>query len=442
MPDEIGTVATTAAATTTAVAEPPTVETTETTPAAEPKEIETTPGEEPTEEPGEGGGEEEDLSPDGRKIDAKTRTAIAALKKADPVAAKAVRDAYFSNQALLHELGAQTPKEAIAKIRMANATIESLGGQEGIDNLQGEVNDYRAEIDQFANGDKGLIEQLYESNADATVTSAINVLEVLESKDRNRFDQAILPSLARRMEEAGVNRSVAELAELIKEGKGQEAYDLLSKIGSWLANIKEKAKGHLEGREKKDPAAEANARDRAEIATERTQIYEGKIGSEVNRRNNQALSKQTTGFFNDLKLAAEGRREFIGGLQSRIWAAMKADKTFQRLAHAIKGKGDVQATADFVANKFDELLPEMFTKHRNALYPNYRPGKPTTKAAAATTTNGAKPKPETKAAATTGDYAQGARPKHEEVDWAKTPDVMWITGKAVLKNGQKRQFAF
>src|SRR5262249_221817 len=109
--------------------------------------------------------DEIDYEQDGRKVDDKTKKAIAELAKTNKDAARAVRDAYFRPTALLKELPeAKTFDEAIKTVRGMKATIESLGGEEGITKLNEEVGDYRREIDQFAKGDPALIKQLYEAN--------------------------------------------------------------------------------------------------------------------------------------------------------------------------------------------------------------------------------------------------------------------------------------
>jgi len=368
-----------------------------------------------------------DIETDGRKIDAATRKEIAELKKTNPAAAKKWAESYFRNQAIMKEFPeAKNLGEVIAQVRQAKATIDSLGGEAGINELQEEVSDYREEIAQFAAGDVKLLEKLYDANPEATVTQAQNLMELLEAKDMKSFDRAILPTLAKRLETAGLNQSVKNLLALVKEGKGQDAYDLLGEVDKWLNGIKTKAKEFTDGRAVKDPKADALTERERAVETKERESYERSIGSEVNRANNTALAKQTADLFKQLKLEPDGRREFINALQSRIWAAMKADKGFQRLAHAIKAKGDVDKTAKFVADKFEELLPAHFTKLRNAMYPNIgaAPAKPKPGAAGG---NG-KPTPVV--------IAAGQRPKQDQVDWEKTTNTMWIAGKAYLKDGR------
>jgi hypothetical protein len=366
-----------------------------------------------------------DIETDGRKIDAATRKDIAELKKTNPAAAKKWAESYFRTQAVMKEFPeAKNISEVISQVRQAKATIESLGGEQGIQELQGEVADYREEIAQFAAGDVKLLEKLYDANPEATVTQAQNLMGLLEAKDMKAFDQALLPSLAKRLETSGLTRSVDNLIALVKKGDGQAAYDLLGEVKKWLGGIADKAK-EFGSSKPRDPREDVIAEREKALETKERESYERAIGSEVNKSNNSALSRVTADLFKELKLDNEGKREFIGALQSRVWAAMKADKGFQRLAHALKSKGDAEKTAKFVAAKFEELLPSQFERLRNAMYPNIgRTAKPTPKP------NGA----QQKVAPIT--VQAGQRPKHDQVDWSKTTDMMWATGRAYLRDGK------
>jgi hypothetical protein len=394
-------------------------------------------------------GDDDDLNfeRDGRKVDAKTRDAIGKLAKIDKVAAKAVRDSYFANQAVIKETGATDMRQAVAKIRTMNATIEALGGDEGITNLQTEVEDYRTEIDQFSNGDPALLNQLWEANPDATANMAAAALEMIGAKDIERLDKALLPTFNSRIKRAGLPDTVSAIQKLLEAGEGQKAYDTLQKVAEWLKGIDGNATKQLELKSARNPEKEALDRDRQKLNTERSEMLENKISADVNRLNNRAMSKAVEPFFKEMKLSVEGRREFVNGLQSKIWAAMKADKSFQMRAKAVRAKGDTDAVARFANDKFTELLPEMFRAHRNALYPSYATRKPKPKPkndAGGGAGAGDKGKGNANANGNAGGGANGVvktlttHPGNDNIDWTKTSDPAWITGKNVfLKNGQR-----
>lgn len=384
---------------------------------------------------GEEGAEAEsdgsEFETDGRKIDDKTRKALAALKKVDPAAAKLVADAYFRHDA--YKKVFPTVHEA----RGAKATIEALGGQEGIQDLQTEVGDYRNEITQFAKGDPQLISELWESNPEGLELSTAASIEMLGSKSAEAFDRVVVPAMVARLEKAGFYNALATLGEHIKAGDGQKAYDLLTEVGKFFTEAKTLSKKQLDLKARVDPERQKFDQERQEFERQKHQEYEGRIATNANTLNNRAMSRVVEPFFKELKIPTEGRREFVQGLQNKVWAAMKADKAFQMQARTIQKKGDAAETAEFIHEKFAELLPGIFRTYRNSLYPNYSRLKTTKPAAGANgNANGKGPTPPAKNIT----VGQGQRPKHSDVDWTKTSDLDWIRGKAVLVNGKSITF--
>src|ERR1700687_1930345 len=358
---------------------------------------EETPEEHGEEEHPEGEEDEADYtSGDGRKIlDAKLRKGIAELRKTDKVAAKAVADAYFSRQAILKEFPeAKSASDAIQQIRGMRATLESFGGEQGLTDMKSEVEDWRGEGDQFADGDPALIEKLGEAavkgdNVQAMVDNAQNILNWLKDyKKGELFDQALLPALAERLEGANffgapsdMEKALTTVDPTTKTVDGQKVYDILQNMKAWAKGISEKGaqfKKDRESRPKVDPEREALTRDREKLNQERTQHFEENVNSNLAQFNNKAISKTVEPFFRDLKLPNDGRREFVNALQSRIWAAQKADKVSQTNAASQKKKSSPLQFAEFVARDFAERLPTHFKNLRNSMYPNWKPKAPGT----------------------------------------------------------------
>lgn len=392
---------------------------------------------------GAGEGDEldlEGLETDGRKVDAATRKALAALKKVDPAAAKQLFADHGRAERIREELGVKNLSEAVNKVRQMSATLESVGGEEGLTDLQGEVEDYRTEIAQFSNGDPALLTQLREANPEQFANMVTQGLEQMaQHMSAEQFDNAILPTMVARLDKAGWFASVPQLLELIKEGKGQEAYDLTTKMASWLNNAKGMVKKQLDLKSQKNPEREQLDRDRAKLNQDKQEAFESSVSVDVNRSNNTATSKLVEPFFKDLKLQPEGRREFINALNSRIWKAMEKDASFQRAAKSLLAKGDKDRSARFVSAKFAELLPEAFRNLRNAMYPNYVRGGTKTSAnagkknAGAGGGAGANGKGNGAGGAAAVNYT-GGKPNRDDVDWARTSETLWISGRAFLKN--------
>jgi len=402
-------------------------------------------------EAGDEGSEEAELSGggDASPAELKIRKDIAELKKTNPEAAKQWAKEHYSLGAYQKEFG--TVQEA----RGAKATIDSLGGEEGINALQDEVGDFRKEIAQFRDGDPALLQDLYANSPESTINAAQNLMDMLMEKNGEHFDQAVIPAMYARLDGGGAYKAMARIdatldviQKAIEEGDGQKAYDIMQQLRNpevtdsfaqmkaWFGHLKNLAQknGEKQQKSKVDPEREAFDRERQEFAEQKAKEVDTRIGEGVTKLNNTSMSKLTDTFFKDIKLPPVGRAKFLKNLESEIYAAMRKDKTYQRQANNKKSKGDNEATIRFMNAKFAELLPHHFRELRNSLYPNWKPGqatppaKPNANGTAAT--NGAR-------TATTQASGAVTKPNREDVDWNKTDQLNWISGKGiVLKNGK------
>jgi hypothetical protein len=456
MPEDIGSIGSAAAVAEVAPAE---IEETPTSvpagdaapPAGPPKPTEPPEPAEPTEpvEPEPGPEEEESgLGDVEESPDAQVGKQISDLKKSNPAAAKAWAKDHYSLNAYKQEF------PSVQEARSAKATLESLGGEEGINDLTSEVGDYRNEIEQFSNGDPELLNQLYEANPDALATAGQNLLQLFGERNTGLYDKIIAPAMSTRLADADVYSEFDRLLNFVKEGDGQSAWDTGLKIRNWFEKLQRFAQSNgREARQKVNPEAEALAREREEVAQERSVMRETAIRNDVNTMNMSATKKVVDPFFREVKLTNDGKKSFVDQLNSRIYAMMKGDKTFQRNFKNIRDKGDNARAARFVAGKFAELLPGQFRKLRDALYPNYQRGgtkvvRPNGAAAAGTPAAPKGPVPVPAHGKITGKSGKSYRtdsngwlidkPDDIDVDRSKTDMVQWIAGKGVmLTNGQR-----
>jgi hypothetical protein len=351
---------------------------------------------------------------DGRKIEANVKNALSEIKKTNPQAAKTLQANYFENKAFKQEF--PTVQEA----RNAKLALENLGGEEGIEALNSEVADYRNEIQQFANGDPNLLKQLQEANPESFVNMTGNALDLLKQTNKQAYEQARTPVVADYMESERINDAIVQLANYIKEGKGQEAYDLTRWVAQKLGALKtandERAKAP-----KVDPRQQELDTQRQEIAQEKEKMYQESVGRVFGPMNEQVVNKLISPVIKQMKLKGDGLRDFKNGFYQKVFAAIKADKTLQRQAQALMAKGDADKAGRFLASKFAELAPSVFTKYRNSLYPNL--AKAST-AKAQTTGTGQKAAPKA---------VPGKVYTREQVDLRNTPAEYIITGQAYLK---------
>jgi len=88
--------------------------------------------------------------------------------------------------------------------RQAKATIDALGGQEGINATAREVQDYRTEVEQFSNGDRDLIEKLYKGNPDSTVRWLSCTRHLRGERNQKAIDDLLLHPIVQRLQQGRI----------------------------------------------------------------------------------------------------------------------------------------------------------------------------------------------------------------------------------------------
>jgi hypothetical protein len=411
-------------------------------------------------EPGDKGGEGEgepipDENPyDGRKVDDATKKQLAALRKADPNLAKTAAEAIFSRKAILAEFpDAKGVGDVINSIREIKQTLEAVGGQEGLTALQENNRKYETEIEQFANGDMALLEDLHQSDPNGLALSIENGLQLLMERNGTNgdlFDKAMAVPFASRIRQAGLHTALAKIDEAIKSENVDDLIKTITGIKNWVGQVDRYAEEVGKGKDptKLDPRERALNDREQKIKTQETErqkadyvAYENKVGAGVNTLANEALKPLIDGAVKDLKLQGPGAKRLTDAVQSEIWAKMKADKTFQRNAQAIVKKGDAEKSSQFIAAKFKSLLRDTYRSVFNELYPNA--GSARTSSTTGANSGGGKAAPAAggaKAAPANKVAYKGGRPGFDMVEWSKTPDEDWLRGVAVLTDGTKITF--
>jgi hypothetical protein len=356
---------------------------------------------------------------DARKVEASVRTELANIAKTKPEVAKTLRESYFKTRQFEAEF--KTPAEA----KTAKMTLETLGGTEGIEQLQSKVTDYDREIEQFANGDVGLIEDIHNGNPEGVLTMAGNTLDFLAERNPKGYSEVMTPQVVRFMKANGYYKGMQKLEALVKAGKGQESFDLIQEFKEHMAVMETTASQRVKTKEI-DPDREKLNKEREEVKTEKEKIYSENINNHLTTLTNGPLAEVVDPMVKELGLEDEGKREFVNEIYKRTWAAMKADTAWQKLAQAKKSKGDAKAMAEFAAAKFNELAPEIARKYRNTMYP----ARGTKKQAAPA--NGKQQGPQA---------VPGKVYDRSAVDLENTPDMLIVTGRAYLK-GSKNIVAY
>ncbi len=313
------------------------VETTETTESESP--VEQVEGESEGTEPVEGEVEGEASAP---LPYAKVKGLIESLKKTDPQLAKEVKNLYFAQQAI-----AQAAPGGLPQIKEALATVEELGGAEGVQGIKAQQAEW-AEIDQkFADGDASVLDLFAKENPEGYAKLADGYLSKLASTDRDTYNRVTSGIFAATLDSWQFTPIVDALIQNMSQVVDENQRPLLSREVAALKELQGKYNG-IKELSTKQPTKEVDtekqkiAAERAEVAAERA-----KIAGEYVARETDTYAKAKY----DTLIPAEAR---VQGLNLDLMKKSDAYETFineidGEVAKLIIGSGKAQQVQALLA---------------------------------------------------------------------------------------------
>ena len=373
-------------------------------------------------EPGAEAGEVETETPEGEEAEGAPKRLITEkdvtksleeLKKTNPRIAGELRKAYFDSKKFREFF--QNPAAA----QQAHELLETVGGEEGIGSMQGEVQEYAQELTGMAQGDPKLIDELAADFPDGLAKLTPVALDKLQSANPAAYDRTMAKHMARIFRDKNVTNVVRRAIELTQDGKGQQVFDTLSRLQQWMTGIEDLASKEPETRSADDPK-QKEIQQREETLNQREQrIFTSTVAKQVTTSMNRIIEKHLAPLMKGRKLTLEQKQELASGTSSRIAAALKSDTVYQRRLKALLEQGDVAKIDRFVSSHVEQRAAKAAQAKWTAS------GFSGTKAAA----NGAGGGQRTRT-------ITGKKPSSADIDWTKDPRrERFANGEATLKNG-------
>jgi hypothetical protein len=373
-------------------------------------------GDEETDEEA-GGGEVE--KPDTRAVSAaQIKKAIDELKKIDPKVAEIARRGIYENGDYRRAVG------SVAQARELADTFESLGGHEGIADMQQEVGDYAQELTSMAQGDPSVIEDLARDFPGGLVKLVPHAVDKLQTVDPGAYEHLAARIVSGTFQDKGVASRMDRLAELISDGKQREAFELTKQIREWMSAVKGIAGQRPQSREETPEARQA--RETLEAAnTKEMNIFRGQVAGVVIKGMNEAITKALAPQIKSLKLTTPQKDALQNRVRTRLASVFERDDRYQdRMAQLLRA-GDINAIRRFLRGRLDRNMVRKAVARELALG-NFRVKRAPAAAASAGGSN---------ASGTVLKVAK--KPTPDQIDWSRDRGRMRFTkGEATLKNGK------
>jgi hypothetical protein len=371
----------------------------------------------------ETGVETENLNADGSEKSAEEQTAFktAAAKAASDKAIdtkatpdnvrkglKALRDADPKNASIVKELhGAyerfnayKTEFPTVQSAKEAKAFIESIGGEEGYEKLTQSSEAVKATDELLYAADpqlwKNVIEDLKASgHPEAFGKLAPAYLSELKAHDQTAYYETFKPHFLQGLKDSNMGPMIAYLNAALgaKDAEGKAAPDirkiaeLVGNMSGWYKDIEEEDKARTKeptvSVEQKKFLEEKAAFEKTKATDAQTKVseWENTTAETADKSSNVTLGKALSPFlqmpyFKDFP--RESKVDLGNGIKERLYAMLKADKSYQTQMTALWKGGNNEANNAKIQKVHQDWLNdhsvEVVTKTVQQRYPGYAKG--------------------------------------------------------------------
>jgi hypothetical protein len=413
--------------------------------------VEETPLEtEVTQEAAEGGEGETKTPAD--KVDNRTnpdaiRKALRAWRDSSPENAEVARKL---NYIVGHEQGYTKVFPKVEEARQAKFVLDSVGGAEGIATLQSTLKSVNETDQLLYNGDPRVLDNILEDmkregKLDAFGKLASPFLDKLKSTDEKAYYSALRPHFFQGIVDSGLPDVLDGLEAALGnqvDGKPSPNVEtikgLVAEMRKWLSGLNKSVKTV------KDPELESRRqafeKEQSDFRSQQSKAFQNEVNTDWNHINNMELGSALKPY---LKLpfaknwTDATKKSVANEIMSTFLADLKGDKAYQMQMDAYwsDAKPDKSKILELHKGKTKLIAARVVKDVLDARYPGFSsvkgaPVKPTAKPNAAPAT-----------ATTAKPIYQTTMPKNEDVDWDKTSDNLYATGRFFDRRGAFRTWS-
>jgi hypothetical protein len=286
----------------------------------------------------------------------------AALKtlRDNPATAKVARtlnDNYFRGEAFRKSF--ESPAAAAA----AKSTLEMLGGDTGIAEIQQQLENMRMVDADIAAGKADYLDDIIQTSPDGFKKLVPAALDKLFNLDKAAYGQAVAPIIAGTLKNYNIPQAIQAL-QASTDPAAKQAAEILSKLSTDLDN-------EIRNAPRVDKAeASKTAGEWDKIHSEKVNIQLQAVGAPVLKYQTDAIAKLMQPLLKQKPLSADAKSDLTQGINGEIEKLLKGDKSYQdkvsatltKIKQLVKTNGDTSSLKSslvtFINAKMDEIAPK------------------------------------------------------------------------------------
>ena len=398
---------------------------------------------------------DEDL-PGTEKTPQEIRSLLKSLRDADPKNLAAVKQLHGAFERW--EAAKAIYPGGVNEMRQAKEFVDLVGGHEGLEKLQSTVTAAEASDGQLYEGNPELVQNIVEdlkanNKLDALGKLAPAFFDAVKANDEDGYYKAFAPHFLEGLQTVNmpgaINGIVKALADPDPAKAVAAAKDIASGLKKWYDDLETENKRAKENvvspeRKKLDEDRAAFLKQQEEYKTNQTNEFKNNVAKACESVNNKTLGSELAPFLRMPFFKGFGRENLIplgNTIKNNLYATLKADNAYQAQMKGMWGAKtpDRAKIEEYHKARVASIAKDIVRDTVQKMYPGYaKGGAAAGRVAAAEEKKAATVKVEEKAVATGKPIYVAEKPKWDAIDWDKDPkQILYITGKAYLKNGGK-----
>ncbi|HZU11107.1 MAG TPA: hypothetical protein VFA02_14470 [Pseudacidobacterium sp.] len=361
---------------------------------------------------------------DGRRGPQNIRNSIKAAAEALPDHAQAFKElgnSYFREQAYKQVF--PTVQEATT----AKNLIDSVGGLDGISQLQERDQLYTAQDDMLREGNPEVLDDFFEDFPEGAAALAPHYLDRLAKMNPEAFSSAVVPYVVGMLENAGIGNY---LASILQEQDPARAKGMVEQLARWYQQQVQGA-AQLKTAAPKFPAQDRLKQEQTKIEQERENLFMEGVRTKVNASVQPELDRTIEQYTKQYKLNDTQKKYFQDIVQRRVVEELNNDATYKKqvdLRKASKSRTH-DTVASYISGEFNRRLKDAAFTVAKELY-----GAPK---AAVSQNTGVVKAGTPKSTPSGGPIYVSQRPPDAQLDLSRPgAELLLIKGQAYTKDGR------
>jgi hypothetical protein len=364
---------------------------------------------------------------------AQIRASLKAFRDASPEhaqAAKLLNDGYSRYEAY------KAVFPTVDDARTFKTQLDTLGGLEGIANMQSTLANVEETDALLEAGDPKVLDAIFEDSPEGAKKLAGPFLSKLAKLDPETYQKTVQPHFVRSLIDANFPNVLNFLSS--KLGDNAEAKGIVDNMKAWFAGQQSQAEKFSS--DALSPERDQFQKERETFQSEKRKDFESAVGTVVSSHINSELGSKLRPYaaaLNALPVAV--RQDVARACISELASSLKADKAYQTQVNAMLNarKPDRDKIIAYNKAKVTSLADTIIAK----VTANYslKPGEAAKSAAART---GKKPGAQDAPKTATNIIKLKAAPKDSDIAWdhPNMSTEAYIRGRAVVRDGKNFKY--